>query len=186
MNITKIVEPEISLPIKDRNLCITLLKKSKRDFYNGLNVKRTTENLSFIIYNNRRFWQTIKPSFTENTLKDERITLIDGDMIITEEKDVVKITEAVVQRCSVKYKFHKIQRKAPVPESGKEFSCEFCEILRTPFYIEHLWWLLLKKLKDHFVVALKIDCHISSDLRDDPVLNAIENFSEHILKKESC
>ena len=102
MNIRKIVEPEISLPIKDRNLCITLLKKSKRDFYHDLNVKRTTENLSFIIYNNRRFWQTIKPSFTGKTLKDERITLIDGDMIITEEKDVVKITEAVVQRCSVK------------------------------------------------------------------------------------
>ena len=64
-------------------------------------------------------------------------------------------------------------------------SCEFCEILRTPFYIEHLWWLLLRKLKDHFVVALKIDCHISSDLRDDPVLNAIENFSGHILKKKA-
>ena len=23
------------------------------------------------------------------------------------------------------------------------FSCEFCELLRTPFFIEHLWWLLL-------------------------------------------
>ena len=65
-------------------------------------MKRTTENLSFIIYNNRKFWQTIKPSFTEKTLKDERITLIDGDMVITEEKDVVKITETVVHRCSVK------------------------------------------------------------------------------------
>ena len=24
------------------------------------------------------------------------------------------------------------------------FSCEFCEILRTPFFTEHLWWLLLQ------------------------------------------
>ena len=23
------------------------------------------------------------------------------------------------------------------------FSCEFCEISKTPFFIEHLWWLLL-------------------------------------------
>ena len=25
------------------------------------------------------------------------------------------------------------------------FSCEFCEILRTPIFIEYLWWLLLYK-----------------------------------------
>ena len=25
------------------------------------------------------------------------------------------------------------------------FSCEFCDIFRTPFLIEHLWWLLLSR-----------------------------------------
>ena len=67
---------------RQRNLCVKLLKKSKKDFYNNLNVKRITDN--------RKFWQTIKPHFTDKTLRDERITLVEGDKIITEEKHVVK------------------------------------------------------------------------------------------------
>ena len=64
------------------NLCVKLLRKSKKVFYNNLNVKRITDN--------RKFWQTIKPNFTDKTFKDERITLVDRDKVITEEKDVVK------------------------------------------------------------------------------------------------
>ena len=81
------------------------------------------------ISDNRKFWQIIKPNCTDKTLKDERITLVEGDKVITEEKDVVKI------------------------------------------------------FKDHFekiVETLKIDRPILSDLSDDPVLNAIENFSHHV------
>ena len=105
---------------RQRNLCVKLLRKSKKDFYNNLNVKRITDN--------RKFWQTIKPNFTDKTLRDERITLVEGDKVITEEKHVVK------------------------------------------------------KFKDHFekiVETLKIDRPKLSDLSDDPVLNAIENFSHH-------
>ena len=81
------------------------------------------------ISDNRKFWQIIKPNCTDKTLKDEKITLVEGDKVITEEKDVVKI------------------------------------------------------FKDHFekiVETLKIDRPILSDLSDDPVLNAIENFSHHV------
>ena len=42
------------------------------------------------ITNNRKFWQTIKPNFTEKTIRDKRITLVEGDKVITEEKHVVK------------------------------------------------------------------------------------------------
>ena len=66
------------------NFCVKLLRKSKIDFYNNLKVKRITDS--------RKFWQTIKPNFTEKTIKGERITLVEGDkvMVIREEKDVVK------------------------------------------------------------------------------------------------
>ena len=67
---------------KQRNLCVKLLRKSRKVFNNNLNVKRITDN--------RKFWQTIKPNFTDKTVKDERITLVDGGKVITEEKDVVK------------------------------------------------------------------------------------------------
>ena len=48
-----------------------------------LNVKRITCN--------KKIWQTIKPNCTEKTLKDERTTLVEGDKVISEEKDAVKI-----------------------------------------------------------------------------------------------
>ena len=67
---------------RQRNLCVKLLRKSKKDFHNNLNVKRITDN--------RKFWQTIKPNFTDKTLRDERITLVEGDKVITEQKHVVK------------------------------------------------------------------------------------------------
>ena len=41
------------------------------------------------ITDQRKFWQTIKPNLTDKTLKDERMTLADGDKFITEEKDAV-------------------------------------------------------------------------------------------------
>ena len=77
--------------------------------------------------------------------------------------------EAVVQRCSVKKVFLEISQSSQENPCARAsfliklqaeaynfikkgtlaqvFSCEFCEILRTPFYIEHLWWLLPKVSK---------------------------------------
>ena len=68
---------------RQRNFCVKHLRKSNKNFYNNLNVKRITDN--------RKFWQTIKSNCTDKTLKDERITLVEGDKVLTEEKDEVKI-----------------------------------------------------------------------------------------------
>ena len=55
------------------------------------------------------------------------------------------------------YKFRKIHRKTPVPEAcnvikketlAQVLSCEFCEIFKSTFFTEHLWWLLLKSLSN--------------------------------------
>ena len=51
-------------------------------------------------------------------------------------KVVFLFWEAVVQRCSVK----KVLKKETL---AQVFSCEFCEISKNNFFIEHLWWLLL-------------------------------------------
>ena len=68
----------------------------------------------------------------------------------------MKNTEAVIQRCYVKKVFWKISQtlqemacagvslliKKETP--AQVFSCEFCEISKNTFFIEHLWWPLLK------------------------------------------
>ena len=53
---------------KQRNLCVTLLKKSKIDCYNNLNVKNLCDNL--------QFWKVVKTLFTNNIISDKKITLI--------------------------------------------------------------------------------------------------------------
>ena len=60
-----------------------LLRKTKKEFYNNLNVKYITEN--------KLFWKTVKPLFTDKTLKDERITLVENNKVISDESKLVDI-----------------------------------------------------------------------------------------------
>ena len=41
--------------VKQRDYCVSLLRKSKRNYYSNLNVKDITDN--------KKFWKTIKPLF---------------------------------------------------------------------------------------------------------------------------
>ena len=76
--------PENQLAYKrQRNYCVKLLKRSTKDFYNNLNVKKVTDN--------KHFWKTIKPNFTDKILKDEKIVLVEDDKVITAETDMAKI-----------------------------------------------------------------------------------------------
>ena len=45
--------------VKQRNYCVSLLRKSKRNYYSNLNVKDITDN--------KKFWKTIKPLFSDKT-----------------------------------------------------------------------------------------------------------------------
>ena len=42
------------------------------------------------VTDNRKFCQTVKPNFADKTLKEEKITLIDGGKIAAEAKDLGK------------------------------------------------------------------------------------------------
>ena len=56
-----------SLYNKQRNLCVSILSKNKREFFGNLNNKIVTDN--------RKFWKTISPLFFEKAFHRERITL---------------------------------------------------------------------------------------------------------------
>ena len=45
--------------VKQRNYCVSLLRKNKKDYYANLNVKD--------IVNNKQFWRTVKPFFSDKT-----------------------------------------------------------------------------------------------------------------------
>ena len=64
-----------SLYNKQRNFCVSLLKKEKRKYYNNLDVK--------IFDNNKTFWKRIKPLFSDKQRALPRnITLVEGNDLI--------------------------------------------------------------------------------------------------------
>ena len=77
---------------------VSFLKKTKRDFYNNLNVNKITDNKSF--------WKTVKPNFTEKTLKDEKIVFAENDTTSSEENEIVEIFwsyfDGIVDNLSIK------------------------------------------------------------------------------------
>ena len=68
---------------KQRNLCVRLLKKVKSSYYEKLQPSN--------ICDNKKFWKTVKPLFSEKTMSTDKITLIENHEIVSEDQEVAEI-----------------------------------------------------------------------------------------------
>ena len=68
---------------KQRNYCVSLLRRERKDFYNNIDVS--------VMKDNKRFWNVVKPKFTGKSKQKSKITLIENDEIISEEGKVAEI-----------------------------------------------------------------------------------------------
>ena len=74
---------------KQRNLCVTLLRKCKREYFNNLNKRK--------VCNKKKFWRAIiiiaiiKPLLSNKIVSNEKITIVKGDKIIRREKETAKV-----------------------------------------------------------------------------------------------
>ena len=68
---------------RQRNLCSNLLKESKKRHFNSLNVNDVTEN--------KKFWKTIKPFFTEKNKTTTNIILSKNNQRVREDKTICQI-----------------------------------------------------------------------------------------------
>ena len=59
------------------------IRKEKKKYYKNLDLKNNTDN--------KQFWKTMKPLFTDNHNNNRKITLIDGEKIISNETEVAEI-----------------------------------------------------------------------------------------------
>ena len=62
---------------------LVYLRKEKKEFYGNLNTSVLTEN--------RTFWKTVKPFLAEKSKKVSKITLIEDNQIISQDKQIAKI-----------------------------------------------------------------------------------------------
>ena len=60
---------------KQRNYCVSVLRKTKKDHYANFNVKD--------IVDNKQFWRTSKPLFSDKTKSNEKITLVKDETVTT-------------------------------------------------------------------------------------------------------
>ena len=60
-------EQNILFHVKQRNYCVFLSRKTKKDYYANLNVKD--------IVDNKQFWRTVKPLFSHKTKSSKKIAL---------------------------------------------------------------------------------------------------------------
>ena len=68
---------------KQRNMCVKLLKKTKRIYFSHLYTKRVIDN--------KKFWKTVKSSFSYKTNNFESITLIENHSIVSNDNEVANI-----------------------------------------------------------------------------------------------
>ena len=58
---------------KQRNICVSILRKAKRSYFENLDIKNFSDN--------RKFWGTIKPLFSNKVRSNDYITL-NNDLLI--------------------------------------------------------------------------------------------------------
>ena len=61
---------------------MTMVRKAKKDYINKPNVRNITDN--------KRSWKTMKLFFSSKVVDNERITLIEWDKVISENREVIE------------------------------------------------------------------------------------------------
>ena len=86
---------------KQRNLCVTMIRKAKRNYFNNLNVRNITDD--------KQFWKTVKLFFSSKVSDNERITVIEGDKVLSEDGKVAEkfksYFETIVENLGINSKF---------------------------------------------------------------------------------
>ena len=62
------------------NYCVSLLEKTKKDYYNSLNEKGFSDN--------KNFWKTVNAFLSNEIVSKEQILLVENDEIVSEDRKI--------------------------------------------------------------------------------------------------
>ena len=68
---------------KQRNFCVKLLRQTKEKYFSDINVKSISDN--------KKFWKTIKPFFSNKGLNTNNMMLVEDNGIVRKEKIIANI-----------------------------------------------------------------------------------------------
>ena len=66
------------LGTKNKNICVSLLRKAKREYQEDLSIADVTDN--------KKFWKRVKPFFGNKIKGNPNIALVENNDLITDEK----------------------------------------------------------------------------------------------------
>ena len=64
---------------KQKNLCVKLSRKNKKDNFSNLDINK-----------NKRFWESVKPLFSDKQKVRQKINLIEDENIISSDKEIAE------------------------------------------------------------------------------------------------
>ena len=63
---------------KQRNFCVSSLRKTERNYFKNVKMQDITDN--------KKFWKTLRPYLSDKGCNQIKIAIVEKDYIITEEK----------------------------------------------------------------------------------------------------
>ena len=78
----KKIEENRKLYPKQKNKCVSLLKKAKKEYYQNLDEKNVIDN--------KKFWKTVKPLLSDKSVSREKINLTENEKMLTSESETAE------------------------------------------------------------------------------------------------
>ena len=94
---------------KQRNYCVSLVRKSKKLYYSNLDEKNVTDN--------KTFWKTTKPFLSDKTVSREKITLIEEDESVESDSNTAQIMNTFFSNIVSNLKIAKYANCHPVSDN---------------------------------------------------------------------
>ena len=82
-------EENRAIYVKQRNYCVYLLQKSKKKHYENLDERNLMDN--------KLFWKTIKPSFSDKILARDRIHLTENGEVVKTELETAETLNSYLE-----------------------------------------------------------------------------------------
>ena len=68
---------------KQRNFCVSLLRKTKKRYYENLNIK--------FVVDNKLFWKTVKPLLSDNVPGKDEIHLVENNELVKTDLETAEV-----------------------------------------------------------------------------------------------
>ena len=68
---------------KQRDLCVSLLRQNKKDYYENLDIKSVTDN--------KMSWKTVVPLFSNKSKRSNKITLSENEKLIINDQKCAEV-----------------------------------------------------------------------------------------------